>query len=69
MGRGQWAADLGNVLLTFGAWSRVADSAVNENIRQRFLHMPGKPASAAKGLFIPTAAITDGAKQTAGKCR
>lgn len=70
----KWAAKSGkqvwsNVLLTSAGWFRDIEGDVKENIRQRFLKMLGKPASEAKVLFIPVAAISDVARRMAGKCK
>lgn len=69
----QWAAAAGqqawsNVLLTSAGWIR-PDGGVNEQIRQRFLEMLGRPASECRVLFIPTAATTDVAKRLAAACQ
>ena len=69
----KWAAESGKqawdkVLLSSAGWSNMVGE-VNKNIQQRFLKMLDKPASEAKVLFIPTAAIFDEAIKMVGKCR
>lgn len=70
----RWAAESGkqawgNVLLTSAGWWNTFDGGVKENIQNRFLQMTGKPACAAKVLFIPTAAIDADARRAADKCK
>lgn len=70
----RWAAESGkqtwgNVLLTSAGWWKTFEGGIKENIRDCFLSMLGKPASKARVLFIPTAAVDDEAKYAADKCR
>ncbi|MEA4882989.1 MAG: Type 1 glutamine amidotransferase-like domain-containing protein [Clostridia bacterium] len=69
----KWAAERGcqawsRVLLTSAGFEDLAGQQ-KPNIVKRFLKMLGKPASAAKALFIPTAAVDAEAKEMAKECR
>jgi len=68
----RWAAeagkqDWGNVLLTSAGFEDM-DGKQKKNIVNCFIGMLGMPVSDAKVLFIPTAAISDEAREMAGKC-
>lgn len=63
----KWAAERGcqawsSVLLASAGFEDLAGRQ-KPNIVKRFLKMLGKPASAAKALFIPTAAVDAEAKR------
>ncbi|MDP4090103.1 MAG: Type 1 glutamine amidotransferase-like domain-containing protein [Bacillota bacterium] len=69
----KWAADSGRqawgkVLLTSAGFEHM-DGSQKTNVVSRFLEILDKPADTAKVLFIPTAAISDEAKEMAVKCK
>jgi peptidase E len=69
----KWAADSGKqvwskVLLTSAGFEHM-DGRQKSNAINRFLEMLGKPTCEAKVLFIPTAAISDEAKEMADLCK
>lgn len=70
----RWAAETGthdwrHVLLTSAGWGSDSHGGVSPAIRACFLTMLGKKAEDARVLFIPAAAIDEGAKKMAVKCR
>jgi len=69
----QWAKEAGihrweRVLLTSAAFA-TPDGRENSKLKQKFLELLGKLPEDARVLFVPTAAITDGAKYYAGLCK
>ena len=69
----RWAAESGsnvwkNVLLTSAGFEDF-EGKIKSNLVDCFLKMLGKPVGEAKILFIPTAAISDEAKEMADWCR
>lgn len=70
----RWSAESGihaweNVLLTSSGWADADTGRVHEPILGKFHAMLGKPAGAARVLFITAAAINEEARRMAEACR